>query len=161
MNIYVATSWRNQYQPEVIKAIKEYGKLNNINFEVYDFRNPSTEYGGFSWAEIDVNYKNWTVEQYKEALRHPRAEQGFGFDQEALAICDVCVLVLPCGASAHLEAGWVGGSGGTVIIYAPEIKEAELMYKLFDYDGTTPIYSDMDSVLEVLGNISTDEDQIS
>ena len=48
--IYVASSWRNQYFPEVVKKLREYGH------EVYD--------------------------------------------------CNACLLVLPCGRSAHTEAGW-------------------------------------------------------
>lgn len=153
-NIYVATSWRNPYQPKVIEDIRAYGKLKNIDFNVYDFRHPSPNSNGFSWDKIDKNWKNWTVDEYKQALRHPLAQEGFELDREALQFCDICLLVLPCGASAHLEAGWAGGIGSSVIIYAPDLKEAELMYKLFDYDTYTPIYDDMASVLEVIGNHS-------
>lgn len=153
-NIYVATSWRNVHQPKVIKDIKDYGKRKNIDLNVYDFRNPAPGQKGFSWGVIDENWKNWTVDEYKQALRHPLAQEGFELDREALQACDICLLVLPCGASAHLEAGWAGGMGSSVIIYAPDFKEAELMYKLFDYDTATPIYDDMISVLEVIGNIS-------
>ena len=41
-------------------------------------------------------------------------------------------MVLPCGRSAHTEAGWMKGAGKRVIVYIPEMQEAELMYKLFD-----------------------------
>jgi hypothetical protein len=44
---------------------------------------------------------------------------------------DVFVLVMPCGASAHLEAGWgAGRRRPTAILLAPG--EPELMYKLAD-----------------------------
>lgn len=43
-----------------------------------------------------------------------------------------CLLVLPCGRSAHTEAGWMAGMGKRVIVYIPEMQEPELMYKLFD-----------------------------
>ncbi len=46
--------------------------------------------------------------------------------------CRPCVLVLPCGRSAHTEAGWMCGAGRRVIAYIPEMGEPELMYKLFD-----------------------------
>lgn len=153
-NIYVATSLRNPHQQKVIKDIRDYGKLKGIDFNVYDFRNPAPGQAGFSWDLIDKNWRNWTIDEYKEALRHPLAEKGFELDREALQTCDVCLLVLPCGASAHLEAGWAGGIGSSVIIYAPDFRDAELMYKFFDFDTYTPIYTDMDSVLEVLGNHS-------
>ena len=41
--IYVASSWRNQYFPEVVKKLREYGH------EVYDFRNPPHNQGSFIW----------------------------------------------------------------------------------------------------------------
>ena len=34
MHIYVASSWRNTYYPEVVTALREAGH------DVYDFRNP-------------------------------------------------------------------------------------------------------------------------
>ena len=52
-------------------------------------------------------------------------------DIEAMEACDTCVLVLPCGRSAHTEAGWMAGAGKRVIVYIPEMVEPELMYKLF------------------------------
>ena len=42
------------------------------------------------------------------------------------------VLVLPCGRSAHTEAGWFADKGLKTIVYMPEKQEPELMYKLFD-----------------------------
>lgn len=32
---------------------------------------------------------------------------------------DTCVLALPCGRSAHLEAGWMSGAGKKLIVYMP------------------------------------------
>ena len=40
------------------------------------------------------------------------------------------VLVLPCGRSAHTEAGWFAGKGLKTIVYMPEKHDQELMYKL-------------------------------
>ena len=53
-------------------------------------------------------------------------------DLDALNWADTCLLVLPCGRSAHTEAGWMKGAGKKTIVYIPEMQEAELMYKLFD-----------------------------
>jgi hypothetical protein len=49
----------------------------------------------------------------------------------ALIDCDVCLCVLPCGRSAHLELGVAIGAGKKTAIYMPpeENHEAELMYK--------------------------------
>jgi nucleoside 2-deoxyribosyltransferase len=65
-------------------------------------------------------------------LSHPLAERQFEADLEALKQADICVLGLPCGRSAHTEAGWMAGAGKRVIAYIPAMVEPELMYKLFD-----------------------------
>ena len=125
-NIYVASSWRNQYYPEVVKRLREEGH------QVYDFRNPPHGGNGFHWTDVDENAPNWTFEEYAEGLHHPLAERQFEADLDALKWADTCVLVLPCGRSAHTEAGWMAGAGKRVIVYIPEMVEPELMYKLFD-----------------------------
>ena len=124
--IYVASSWRNPYYPEVVAALRAAGH------EVYDFRNPPHGGNGFRWTEIDENAFSWSFAQYAEGLHHPKAERQFQADLEALAWADTCVLVLPCGRSAHTEAGWMAGAGKKVLVYIPEMMEPELMYKLFD-----------------------------
>ena len=124
--VYVASSWRNQYFPEVVKRLREAGH------EVYDFRNPPHGGAGFHWTDIDPNAPDWTYAQYAEGLHHPLAERQFQADIDALTWADTCVLVLPCGRSAHTEAGWMAGAGKRVVAYIPEMVEPELMYKLFD-----------------------------
>ena len=81
---------------------------------------------------MDENAPNWTFEQYAEGLSHPLAERQFVADLDALNRADTCVLVLPCGLSAHTEAGWMAAAGKRVIVYIPEMQDPELMYKLFD-----------------------------
>ena len=54
------------------------------------------------------------------------------YDIQALEWTYTCVLVLPCGRSAHTEAGWLAGKGKRTVVYIPEMQEAELMYLLFD-----------------------------
>lgn len=41
---------------------------------------------------------------------------------------DCCVLLLPCGRSAHFEAGYFWGAGKPVHILLAERNEPELMY---------------------------------
>ncbi|WP_302298248.1 hypothetical protein [Butyricimonas virosa] len=123
--IYVASSWRNQYQPQIVDFLREHGH------EVYDFRHPAGN-TGFQWSQIDENWEHWSREQYKIALEHPIAQAGFQSDFDAMQWADVCVLVLPCGRSAHSEAGWMKGAGKKVVVYQVWEEEPELMYKLFD-----------------------------
>ena len=69
--IYVASSWRNRYFPEVVTRLREAGH------EVYDFRNPPHGGNGFRWTDIDENAPDWTFAQYAEGLHHPKAERQF------------------------------------------------------------------------------------
>lgn len=124
--IYVASSWRNVYFPEVVSRLRLAGH------EVYDFRNPPHGGNGFRWTDIDKDAMDWSFGQYAEGLHHPLAERQFQADLEALEWADTCVLVLPCGRSAHTEAGWLAGAGKRVFVLIPEMMEPELMYKLFD-----------------------------
>ena len=103
--IYIASSWRNPYYEKVVKRLKKEG------LPVYDFRNPPHGGGGFHWTDVDENAPNWTFKEYAEGLHHPLAERQFEADLEALNAADTCVLVLPCGRSAHTEAGWMAGAG--------------------------------------------------
>ena len=104
MNIYVASSWRNPWQPGVVKL------LRNAGHEVYDFREPVPGERGFAWSDIDPEWKEWKPEVYRKALKHKVAEHGFSRDMTALRNCTACVMVLPCGNSANLEMGWAVGA---------------------------------------------------
>ncbi|WP_437904076.1 hypothetical protein WME95_37165 [Sorangium sp. So ce327] len=141
VKIYVASSWRNTYQPSVVLALQSAGH------DVYDFRHPSAGEVGFSWSDVDPSWQNWSVKQFIQGLQHPHARHAFGRDRRALEWCDVCALVLPSGMSAHLEAGWCAGRGKPVVVYAPELREAELMYGLFGEDGGAPIYDTLEEVV--------------
>lgn len=93
--IYVASSWRNKYQPEV-----------------------------------NQNWQDWQPEECIKNLIHPVAEKGFKADMGPMLWANTCVMVLPCGRSAHAEAEWFAGKGLKTTVYMPE--KPELMYKLFD-----------------------------
>jgi hypothetical protein len=106
-------------------------QLRVLGHDVYDFKNPPHGRGGFSWKDIDPNWEDWSMSEYEDALRHEIAERGYASDFEGMQWADICILVLPCGASAHTEAGFMKGLGKKVFVYGMP-KEAELMYKVFD-----------------------------
>ena len=187
MHIYVASSWRNTYYPEVVQALRDAGH------EVYDFRNPPTDNkengcslgspqepaersawgerrqelprrfsgvvstsvtslpnaAGFHWTDVDPNCMDWTPAEYQANLSHPLAERQFKNDIEAMTVCDACVLVLPCGRSAHTEAGWFAGQGKKVYVLIPDKDsfEPELMYKLF-----TKVCVSLEELIESINN---------
>jgi hypothetical protein len=123
--VYVASSWRNPHQQGVVAALRKDGH------EVYDFRNPRPGDHGFSWAEIDSGWQDWTPLGFREALDHPVARQGFSSDFGAMIRADTFVLVLPSGRSSHLELGWAAGARKrTAVMLA--VGEPELMYLMAD-----------------------------
>ncbi len=133
--IYVASSWRNKDQPMMVAFLRHKG------FNVYDFKCSE----GFSWDQIDPEWKSWTVKQYKEGLVHSLSVRGYMRDYEAMETSDICILVLPSGRSAHTEAGWMKGMGKKVFVYMPTMEEPELMYKI--YNG---IFTDMDDLYKAI-----------
>lgn len=128
--IYVASSWRNSRQPEVVRALRSAGH------HVYDFRNPSEGDNGFAWSDIDPNWQMWDCPTYIRKLDHPVAVAGYEKDWSAMCWADTAVLVMPCGRSAHLEAGYFVGSGKRLIILI-EQAEPELMYRMASKIVTT------------------------
>ncbi len=136
MKIYLASSWRNTCYKEVLARLRWSG------FEVYDFKDPA---GAFKWSEIDPNWQSWTFLQYLTALDHPEASRGYLRDMRGLGDSDVLVLLLPCGKSAHLEAGYAVGRGKPVYILIPEFKEPDLMYKMVD-----GIFDNVDDMITIL-----------
>ena len=124
--VYVASSWRNQAQPEVVRL------LRNDGHAVYDFRNPRPGNTGFGWSQIDPNWEGWDPETYRKLLDHPIAKAGFASDFNAMKWADTFVLVLPCGRSAHLELGWACGMGKQTLVLLDKM-EPELMIKMADH----------------------------
>lgn len=125
MRVYVASSWRNERQPAVVEALRGAGHW------VYDFRNPDPGDCGFSWTQCAPGPSYLTDPNLfrDNVLQHPRAQEGFAKDMQALKAADVTVLVLPCGRSAHLELGYATGAGQrTVVLLDDPMSEPELMY---------------------------------
>ena len=130
--IYLASSWRNKQQPEVLAMLRAEGH------EVYDFRNPAPGNVGFGWQQTGYNMHDMAL-YARHITRNPAALAGFKLDKDALHWCDTCVLLLPCGRSAHLEAGYAMGQGKqTFVVLSKDGFEPELMYLLGDNICETP-----------------------
>ena len=138
-----------EYQPRIVAFLRE------REHEVYDFRNPERK-TDFRWSQISGNWEKMETDEYLDALEHPLVEAEFRSDFDAMRRADICVLVLPCGASAHSEAGWMKGTGKKVIVYQNRSQRPELMYKLFD--GIFPTVADVTRFLKEfdrLNNLKT------
>lgn len=130
MKLYVASSWRNQRYPIILNGLRAYGH------QCYDWR---TSNAAFSWDELDPKWETWPPLIFVDALSRRPAVEGFRSDFNAMRDADACVLVLPCGRSAHLEAGWFVGANKPLIIlleeHVPPVPE--LMYKMATSIETT------------------------
>lgn len=127
MKIYLASSWRNKFQPSIVSRLRRDG------FDVYDFRNPPKSSRFQSWGLVSKNWQSWTKQDYLQALKHPIAVEAYYSDFNAMKQADVCVLLLPSGRSAHVEAGYMKGKGKPVyVLDLDENPATELMYKIFD-----------------------------
>ena len=73
-HIYVASNWRNVYYPDVVAKLREAGH------DVYDFRNPPSGDPGFKWGNVDSHFMEWSPEEYRDHLMHPKAVKQFKND---------------------------------------------------------------------------------
>jgi len=137
MKIYVASSWKNPVYETLLESLREKG------YSPLDWK----EDGGFSWKQTGWNPDEMLDWQFRDiVLQHPRAIEGFQSDFKKMNEADCCVLLLPCGRSAHFEAGWFWGAGKPIHIYIPIFDTPELMYK-----GATSISFSLSQLLSNLG----------
>lgn len=125
LNVYVASSWRNLHQPDVV------GLLQELGYDVYDFRNNGEM---FHWRELDKWWKFWDLAACEHHLARTVPTRAFEADFTALQQADAVVLVMPCGRSAHLELGYAVGAGiPTAVLYEDDTPcDPELMIKMTD-----------------------------
>ena len=134
LKIYLASSWQNKEYEQVLNTLRLEG------YETYDFKHPddfkhpeNKELSSFGWEKLDKEYNRWTCSDFKKALNHPETIKAFQKDFQAMQEADLCVLLLPCGRSAHSEAGWMKGNGKKVFILdLSENPKPELMYRMYD-----------------------------
>jgi hypothetical protein len=97
LRIYVASSWKNEFQPGVVK------RLRDLGHDVYDFRGGGDGWGGGGvaeaggsaiggWAGIGPNWENWASDDVPASISMLR-------NALALRISDCYLLVSPCGRS--------------------------------------------------------------
>jgi hypothetical protein len=117
--IYPASSWRNNHYTKIVRALRADGHV------VYDFR------------EANIDFR-WSCSSWREFVEQLQTDAlvraAFQRDKDGLDWCDTCVLILPCGRSAHLEAMYASAAGKPVIVLLDEAEpvQTELMYLLMD-----------------------------
>ena len=128
MRIYIASSWKNQ--SDVLELAD---KLIQEGFEVDAFcRATDTRYV-FHWSELVDNEDDLKYYDAIEMLADPRTQRAFQEDRKWLDWADCVVMLMPCGRSSHLEAGYAKGQGKLLYIYGPFPRgEFDVMYGLAD-----------------------------
>jgi len=131
--IYLASSWKNAYWVRDVANV-----LRGAGNEVFDFTDPNHRPDGkkgfaFSMDELIVALGDRKREDYNwiEMMELEPSRRAYRSDKAGLDWCDTLILILPCGRSAHMEAGYVAGKEKDVIIFGDlPMGEFETMYHL-------------------------------
>lgn len=138
MNIYIASSWKNEIEVRRLAAF-----LRASGFEADDFTDDSHGRYVFHYSELGMLEEHDAI----SFLGHEQAQRAFQEDRKMIDWADAVVLLLPAGRSAHLEAGYAKGSGKKLVIYQPQFPKGEfdVMYGFADLMTT-----DIDYVVQFL-----------
>jgi len=136
MKIYLASSWKNKDTVlELAKTLRDNGH------EVDAFCDEKNRIS-FNWSELlsIMNQEGHDIRTMdaRDMLKHWRVQAAFKEDKKWIDWADVILMLMPCGRSSHLEAGYAVGSGKKLYILGGFKKgEFETMYgfaeALFDY----------------------------
>lgn len=108
--IYIASSWKNAEMAYTLAC-----HLRELKYEVDVFVDSQSGRYVFSFDEVGNRDELNAVSM----LQSPKAQRAFREDKKWLDWSDCCILLLPAGNSAHLEAGYIKGQKKKLIIYAP------------------------------------------
>jgi len=139
VKIYMASSWKNAETVRLLAAA-----LEIEGFEVDAFCRATDERYSFHWSEfVDTEEK---LQEYDALsfLSDPRVQRAFNEDKRWLDWADTVILVMPCGRSSHLEAGYGVGQGKRLFIYGDFAKgEFDVMYGFADHLFRTEEWSQL------------------
>ena len=145
MKIYLASSWKNQ---KAVLALVE--SLEKEGFEVDAFCRPTDTRYSFHWSELVNNEDDLKYYDAIEFLADLRTQRAFKEDKKWLDWADTVIMVMPCGRSSHLEAGYAVGQGKQLYIYGCFPKgEFDVMYGFADRLFRTNELSDLLTVLRL------------
>lgn len=128
LKIYLASSWKNQ---KIVLALAD--RLENEGFEVDAFCRSKNSRYVFHWSELvddEDDLKNYDA---IEMLAAPRSQRAFMEDKKWLDWANCVIMIMPCGRSSHVEAGYGKGQGKLLYIYGEFPKgEFDVMYGFAD-----------------------------
>jgi hypothetical protein len=121
--VYLIGSLRNPAIPLYARHLRDH------RFEVFDDWFAAGPEADDYWQK----YEQGRGRTYAEALKGAAATNVFRFDEKNLKACDVAVMVMPAGKSAHLELGFSIGMGKKgVILLDKEPERFDVMYRFAD-----------------------------
>ncbi len=121
MNIYISSSWKNRNSIRALAVA-----LRTQGHTVYDFTDPASRQGvsevpperypeQFDPTRHDYAAYLKAIPEWRAAIEQNRA---------ALLRCDLCILLLPCGADSHADWGIAVGAGKrSIVVGHPKIGE--------------------------------------
>lgn len=128
MKIYIASSWKNS---ELCLSLADLFRA--WLHEVDCFCDTSTGRYVFHFTEMVEDEKDLETLNAIRFLADHRSQKAFKEDKTWLDWAEAVVMVLPCGNSAHLEAGYKRGQGGKLFILGEfPAGEFDVMYGFAD-----------------------------
>ena len=147
VKIYLASSWKRKETVIMLHDI-----LAKEGHEVDSFCSTDGERVSFEWDKlVGIMYNEGIDLRSIDAVSmadHWRVQEAFKEDKKWIDWADVLILLMPCGRSSHLEAGYAVGKGKKMYIVGGfEKGEFDTMYGFADgmYD-----YDDIHKLLETL-----------
>ncbi|HUV46314.1 MAG TPA: hypothetical protein VMW45_04530 [Dehalococcoidia bacterium] len=124
MKIYIASSWKNQ---ERVLWLAE--RLEQEGFEVDAFCRATDKRYSFHWSEFVDDEAELLKYDAISFIQDYRVVRAFNEDKSWLDWADTVIMLMPCGRSSHLEAGYAVGKGKGLYIYGDFPKgEFDVMY---------------------------------
>jgi hypothetical protein len=121
LRIYVATSWRNPHYDEALAYIRAKGH------QPHDFKSPDY---AFDWRDVVGDGKGLSMIEMERAYGAKPVGIAFRYDLDAMRSADAGLMLLPCGASAHAEFGYMAGMGKPVAVVLADGCQPETLHLL-------------------------------
>lgn len=124
VRIYLASSWKNA---EIVRDLAK--KLEGNGFEVDAFCRSTDQRYSFHWSEFVDDEIELLQYDAITFIDDSRVQRAFKEDKCWLDWANTVIMVMPCGRSSHLEAGYGVGQGKRLFIYGDFPKgEFDVMY---------------------------------
>lgn len=120
MNIYISSSWKNRDRVRALAIA-----LRAQGYEVYDFTDPACRKSPEIPPEAFPEQFDPNKHVYGDYLNTvPNWRQAVYTNLDAIRNCDLCLLLLPCGADSHADWGVAVGLGKrTIVVGHPKAGE--------------------------------------